>query len=1071
MSLAPIRFNSLEVRLAREKDIRAARVSLRREQPVAVRMVHSHNFYNLYQSTYEKYRDLYGNKVCVFLQKGSFFEVYGQEDPATHKHLNTGKEILEYMDIVIHVYPGDGPGGTTGYYGGVPVHTLDKWGAKLTKQGWSIAVIEEITNGANTVSRREVTQVLSAGTHLAAAEFGRLHCVSALWLQGSLTAPPLFGVATTDLTTGQVFLYEGQATGKADTWHTDDLRHFFQVYPPKELLFFYSGPFQELEEDSLRRTLHIPTAPIHLTTQPNQGNLENPVARAEYLQQLFQPKTALPLRTWLRCKEDGSSLQERALASLLRFAEDHAPKLAEKLQAPHLWHPTQNLQVINNALTQLNLIGSSEDQQVVADLFITPQTAMGKRSLTATLCSPLADSTEIKKRQENLDWIVNAPKKTQDEIFACLTGIYDLARLHRTIVRGTITAADVLLLYTSYKSAGFLWNAMKRSPFVLGADMEDLSRTCLTEFLDLFDIDKAKNAEERPDELGFLKTSVAPACFEVEGRIQEVYKKAETWLQTLRQIAGVDAKVMSFKPTEKNMFSIHATKTSLKQTEAALKKLSPQEQGTYAKLNLKTLTSSGRVEHPDLTAFQEELDSHKKRLERALAHELPPVCIQYALKTRDIWQPLEEWITAVDLCLTMAKTSKQQGWVKPTILDASATEPSTLQIENLRHPLIEAQKRQSKLVTHNVSLGSQGQGSGWLLYGMNASGKSSLMKAIGIAVLLAQVGCYVPATSMTLRPFRRIATRILNQDNLWAGLSSFAVEMSELREILAVADNQTLVLGDELCAGTESISGTAIVAAGIQHLSKAGARFVLATHLHDLMKLPAIQSLMTLRVWHLHVEYDPIRDLLIYHRSLAPGSGSSKYGLEVAKALHLPRDMIESAFELRRQLLGESSVESAESSTYNVDLVRRQCTACKVQISKDLEVHHLQHQADAANGRNLDGTAMNDIRNLAVLCRICHDKEHANQLHVGPVEDTSEGPQRQILDLSQFAYQPAAPIKVTKPQKQTTRFTEEQLQSLKQARQKYTALEPRLLRFQIQGEYGIEVEEKELKVLIKKGLI
>jgi DNA mismatch repair protein MutS len=128
---------------------------------------------------------------------------------------------------------------------------------------------------------------------------------------------------------------------------------------------------------------------------------------------------------------------------------------------------------------------------------------------------------------------------------------------------------------------------------------------------------------------------------------------------------------------------------------------------------------------------------------------------------------------------------------------------------------------------------------------------------------------------MMLRPFKKLATRILNQDNLWAGLSSFAVEMSELREILAVADDQTLVLGDELCAGTESISGTAIVAAGIQHLYKAGSRFVLATHLHDLMKLPKVTSLPCLKIWHLHVEYNPIKDLLIYHRTLREGPGST----------------------------------------------------------------------------------------------------------------------------------------------------------------------------------------------------
>ena len=93
---------------------------------------------------------------------------------------------------------------------------------------------------------------------------------------------------------------------------------------------------------------------------------------------------------------------------------------------------------------------------------------------------------------------------------------------------------------------------------------------------------------------------------------------------------------------------------------------------------------------------------------------------------------------------------------------------------------------------------------------MNASGKSTLMKATGICILLAQAGCFVPAKEMILRPFRSIYTRILNQDNIFAGLSSFAVEMSELRDILRNATSNTLVLGDELCAGTESISAQAL---------------------------------------------------------------------------------------------------------------------------------------------------------------------------------------------------------------------------------------------------------------------
>jgi DNA mismatch repair protein MutS len=413
------------------------------------------------------------------------------------------------------------------------------------------------------------------------------------------------------------------------------------------------------------------------------------------------------------------------------------------------------------------------------------------------------------------------------------------------------------------------------------------------------------------------------------------------------------------------------------------------------------------------------------------------------MKTRHIWQPLEEWITHVDLSMCMAKTAKKQGWVRPTIL--SSEEGSSVEIEHLRHPLIEVQKRQSKYVTHNVSIGNDTNG--WLLYGMNASGKSSLMKAIGLAVLLAQIGSYVPATAMTLRPFRKIATRILNQDNLWAGLSSFAVEMSELREILSVADKHTLVLGDELCAGTESISGTAIVASGIQHLHTVEARFVLATHLHDLMKLKQITQLSSLLIWHLHVEYDVVKDILIYHRTLRAGPGSSMYGLEVAKALHLPRDMINSAFEFRKQLLGEDTVKSA----WNASVVRKICSVCKKNDS--LEVHHLQERHEASAGRNKDGTALNHVRNLAVLCQSCHDKHHAGTLLIGPVEDTSEGPKRVIME--------------TVAKKKST-FNEEEISKIKNVMAEYPGLTPRLYVFQIQEKHGITISEGQLKTLIKK---
>jgi DNA mismatch repair ATPase MutS len=267
-------------------------------------------------------------------------------------------------------------------------------------------------------------------------------------------------------------------------------------------------------------------------TKEQQGNFENVFSRKEYLYTLFQPKSALPFRTWLRCAEDGSSLQERALTCLLRFTEDHAPKLADCLQAPQLWHPAQSLQIINNALTQLNLIGNQE-QVCVEDLFAKPLTAMGKRSLTARLCSPLADAKEIVRRQEEIQWIYEHPSE-QKGIELGLASIYDLSRLHRSIVRGTLNATDVLQLYQSYQAILLLWSSLKGSPFEYPKEIYEYAFLCKDEALNLFDIKKAQKAQEqdRQNELGFLLDSIGPKSAKAEEAIQAIYSEANQWLKT-----------------------------------------------------------------------------------------------------------------------------------------------------------------------------------------------------------------------------------------------------------------------------------------------------------------------------------------------------------------------------------------------------------------------------------------------------------------------------------------------------------------------------------------------------------
>jgi DNA mismatch repair protein MutS len=332
---------------------------------------------------------------------------------------------------------------------------------------------------------------------------------------------------------------------------------------------------------------------------------------------------------------------------------------------------------------------------------------------------------------------------------------------------------------------------------------------------------------------------------------------------------------------------------------------------------------------------------------------------------------------------------------------------SGVALKDLRHPILERVHTTTPYIPHSVSLGlltavedvaaPAVAKHGILLYGVNAAGKSSLSKAIGLAVLMAQVGMPVPAAEMRLIPYTGIFTRILGNDNIWAGMSSFVVEMTEFRSILRSAGPRTLVLGDELCAGTETVSATAIVAAGIQTLVERRAQFIFATHLHELMNMSEIKELSeagSVRPYHLTVMSGGAGGKLVYDRQLRPGSGSPMYGLEVCRGLDMDAGFLEKAMAFRKRLEGVVNVE--KTSRYNAAVPVQVCNVCG--SKHDLETHHIVPQAAAdKKGRVGRGRGKNDVGNLVILCDTCHDKHHAGSITIRGWMDTSEG---RMLDVS-----------------------------------------------------------------------
>jgi DNA mismatch repair protein MutS len=308
----------------------------------------------------------------------------------------------------------------------------------------------------------------------------------------------------------------------------------------------------------------------------------------------------------------------------------------------------------------------------------------------------------------------------------------------------------------------------------------------------------------------------------------------------------------------------------------------------------------------------------------------------------------------------------------------------------LRHPIIERILTQEEYIPNDVQLGGSFS-SGILLYGVNSSGKSSLSKAVALAIIMAQVGMFVPA-NLTYWPYRQIFTRIPSGDDIIKGKSTFIIEISEMGNILKRATPNSLVIGDELASGTESISALSIVGAGITQLCTRNTSFIFATHLHDLTSISQVKLLIesaTLSIFHLAVEYDASRDCLIYQRTLARGQGASIYGLEVCKALNLDTQFMNIANEIRHEVLGESAnLVKQKKSRYNAAVFVDSCKLCG---AKAQEVHHIKPQELADLAGYIGAIHKNHRANLIAICEKCHNAIHAGKIKVDGFRQTTAG--------------------------------------------------------------------------------
>jgi DNA mismatch repair protein MutS len=219
--------------------------------------------------------------------------------------------------------------------------------------------------------------------------------------------------------------------------------------------------------------------------------------------------------------------------------------------------------------------------------------------------------------------------------------------------------------------------------------------------------------------------------------------------------------------------------------------------------------------------------------------------------------------------------------------------------------------------------------------------------------------------------------------------STFTVEIMELRNILQRANAHSLIVGDEIASGSETISAVAIVASAIVDLSERECSFIFATHLHEVPHLSCIRELHRLKICHLSVIYDESTNKLIYDRKLQPGQGSNLYGLEVCRHLCLDKSFIARASSIRRELLQmNDNLVPLKRSMYNGTKYLDNCEICG---AKSHDIHHIQEQQHADADGFIGSIHKNSLYNLVCLCKECHIGVHSKRITIHGYSQTSDG--------------------------------------------------------------------------------
>lgn len=796
--------------------------------------------------------------IILMYRMGDFYEAFFED----------ATEISKALEITLTARDG-------GFLGkipmaGIPAKAVDNYLPRLLEKNYKVAICDQTEDPAlaKGLVKREVTQVITAGT---VNEISLLKSDKNNYLAALIEDNKTFGLAYTDITTGEFFVTKGSLT--------DILAELARI-KPSEII----APIKK------QKVLPFQIVPDEKFDLPEQVYLNYNCSKVSLsvFEQNYADKNVKELFKTESLEAFGYSefkIGFRAAGAIAEYLKQTCFSALPKFDTIHSYNLSEFLSMDINTARNLELLFTNRDKSKYGSLLWAidrVNTNMGSRLLKKWITQPLKDPYKINERLDAVDVLLQN-SSLSSRLSALLGKVYDIERLSVKMSNSTANPRDFLAIKDSLlllPQINEILAGYDNKSLTISEDIDELM-----DFANIIDRTIKEDAPVGVKDGGIIKEGINGELDYYRELLDGGEKKLSETEAAEKERTGIKNLRIGYSKTFG--YFIEVTNSNLS--------LVPQDY-----IRRQTLTNAERFITEDLKKFETEVSAAKYKSTET-EYKIFTDMREYAREFSDKIKNIAHDFATIDVLLSFATVAAENGYVRPIIDD-----DGEICIKDGRHPVIEKILPMGKYVPNDLNLQANAKNHDetqfMILTGPNMAGKSTFMRQNALIIILAQMGCFVPASYAKIGVTDKIFTRVGASDDLSLGQSTFMVEMSETAYILNSATEKSFILLDEIGRGTSTYDGVAIAWSVAEYIAtKIKARTVFATHYHELNVMPKkFDQIKNFRITISEKEGE-----IEFLRKIVEGSASKSYGIQVAKKAGLPSSVVENAQNLMVEMQKE----------------------------------------------------------------------------------------------------------------------------------------------------------------------